>query len=99
MANWMKQPDCPTILICAPSNTAADLIAQRLQGIPSLQNKFIRFTTEKTEDIFNIDVENLKSYELAYKNVFMSEQMRRSLGTTIMDIDKRTSNILEILEY
>jgi Rad3-related DNA helicase len=31
VANWMKNPaEMPKILICAPSNTAADFIAERL---------------------------------------------------------------------
>lgn len=37
VANWMKnKEDTPKVLICAPSNNAADFIAERLQQIPSL---------------------------------------------------------------
>jgi Rad3-related DNA helicase len=36
VANWMKDPDPPKILICAPSNTAADFIAERLALLPIL---------------------------------------------------------------
>lgn len=65
VANWMKDiENPPKVIICAPSNTAADFIAERMQQIPILQNKFIRFYSERREDIFNIDIENIKPYTL-----------------------------------
>ena len=36
VANWMKDPNHQKILICAPSNTAADFIAERLAQLPIL---------------------------------------------------------------
>ena len=36
-ANWMKDiANQPKVLICAPSNTAADFIAERLHQVPML---------------------------------------------------------------
>jgi Rad3-related DNA helicase len=34
VANWMKNMKKMRILVCAPSNTAADFIAERLFEIP-----------------------------------------------------------------
>jgi hypothetical protein len=55
VANWMKELPHPKILICAPSNTAADFIAERLSQIPMLYNKFIRFESQRRENIFNLN--------------------------------------------
>lgn len=52
------------ILICAPSNAAADLIAERFDENPMLKGKFIRFYSDKKEDYFNIKPANLKNYTL-----------------------------------
>jgi regulator of nonsense transcripts 1 len=72
VANWMKQiEDPPKVLVCAPSNTAADFIAERLMTIPSLYGKIIRFYPSKREDIFNIKMENVKPYSLLSKFVYM----------------------------
>lgn len=57
-------------MICAPSNTAADFIAERMAQIPSVKDKIIRFYPEKREDIFNLDIENLKPYHLLSKFLF-----------------------------
>jgi len=35
--------------------------------VPELRDKFIRFYSEKKEDIFNIDVPRLKPYSLLSK--------------------------------
>jgi Rad3-related DNA helicase len=44
VANWMKDiENQPKVLVCAPSNTAADFIAERLTEIPMLHDKVIRF--------------------------------------------------------
>ena len=72
VANWMKQiEDPPKVLVCAPSNTAADFIAERLMTIPSLYGKIIRYYPSKREDIFNIKMENVKPYTLLSKFVYM----------------------------
>lgn len=68
VANWMKNlKNVPRILVCAPSNTAADIIAERLFQIPYLQDKIIRFYPDKREDIFNINIEKLKPYHMLSK--------------------------------
>ena len=51
-------------MICAPSNYAADLIAERLHSIPTLSNIFVRFYGTKKENIFNMNEGNLKPYTL-----------------------------------
>lgn len=61
----------PKVLVCAPSNTAADFIAERLMQIPLLNDKIIRYYPSKREDIFNIKMENVKPYTLLSKFVFM----------------------------
>jgi hypothetical protein len=44
VANWMKNTEePPKVIVCAPSNTAADFIAQRMMQIPSLNGKIIRY--------------------------------------------------------
>lgn len=52
----------PKVLICAPSNTAADFIAERLIQIPYLQDKVIRFYSSKREDLFNLKIDQVKPY-------------------------------------
>jgi hypothetical protein len=64
----------PKVLVCAPSNTAADYIAERLYQIPMLQDKMVRFYSDKREDIFNINIERLKPYHLLYKILFMDRE-------------------------
>jgi MoxR-like ATPase len=57
VANWIKKfGKVPHILVCAPSNTAADFIAERLFKIPMLRYKMIRFYPDKREDILNINI-------------------------------------------
>ncbi len=41
------------ILICAPSNSAADNIAERLSRIEFLKGKYVRIVTEKLENIMH----------------------------------------------
>ena len=74
VANWMKNhANPPKILVCAPSNMAADFIAERLHQIPTLQDKIIRFYSDKREDLFNLDVTTLKPYTLLAKTLYMDE--------------------------
>jgi hypothetical protein len=48
VANWMKNlKSLPKVMVCAPSNTAADFIAERMSQIPALQDKIIRFYSDK----------------------------------------------------
>ncbi len=55
------------ILICAPSNTAADNIAERLSKMGGLKDKFVRALTEKLENIINADISKIPEYTLHYK--------------------------------
>ena len=78
VGNWMKNlQNMPKVLVCAPSNTAADYIAERLYQIPMLQDKMVRFYSDKREDIFNINIERLKPYHLLYKILFMDREWQQ----------------------
>ena len=50
------------ILVCAPSNTAADYLAERLY--PLLNDKMVRFYPTKREDLFNLTKDNVKPFTL-----------------------------------
>jgi hypothetical protein len=71
--NKRENADAP-ILICTPSNAAADLIAERLRFIPDLNGNFIRLESEHREDIYNIDLTKVKEYQLLYKLLTMREE-------------------------
>jgi len=66
--------DTSKVLVCAPSNTAADFIAERLIQIPLLQDKVIRYYPSKREDIFNLKLENIKPQTLMSKLLFMDNE-------------------------
>jgi hypothetical protein len=66
--------DTPKVLVCAPSNTAADYCAERLAQIPSLMGKVIRYHPPKREDLFTVKLEDLKPYTLLYKIVYMDSE-------------------------
>ena len=78
--------DPPRVIVCAPSNTAADFIAERLMTIPSLYGKIIRFYPSKREDIFNIKMENVKPYTLLSKIIFMDAATQLRLAQRISPI-------------
>jgi hypothetical protein len=63
----------PRILVCAPSNSAADFIAERLFRTPMLHDKFIRFFPLKQEGIFNIKLDKLKTYHMLFKILCMDK--------------------------
>ena len=67
VSDWLNQPDLHNILLCAPSNAAADKIAEALCEYPNLNRKFVRIVSEKKEDIFNVDFKTLKNYDLLHK--------------------------------
>jgi hypothetical protein len=54
-------------LICAPSNTAIDFVADRLHMIPCLRDKFVRIYPDSREDLYTLDETNIKPYSLLYK--------------------------------
>lgn len=66
---FYKYPDLK-ILICAPSNSAADNIAERLQSVVMFQNRFIRVSSEQREDILNFEKSEKKQYNLVTKSFF-----------------------------
>ncbi len=55
------------ILICAPSNAAAENIAERLNKMEGLKGKFVRVVTERLENIIHVDPYKLPEYTLLYK--------------------------------
>lgn len=50
------------ILVCAPSNTAADYLAERL--FPLLDSMMVRYYPSKREDLFNLTKDTVKPYSL-----------------------------------
>jgi hypothetical protein len=75
VANWMKNlNNIPRILVCAPSNSAADFIAERLFQIPLLQDKIIHYYPDKQEDIFNIKLDKLKPYHMLFKILYIDKE-------------------------
>jgi Rad3-related DNA helicase len=100
VANWMKNlKKVPRILVCAPSNTAADFIAERLFQIPKLQDKVIRFYPDKREDVFNINVDKLKPYHMLFKILFMDKEWQSSLAQEIQGVDYRLRDILSYVNF
>lgn len=63
---WLHKYPGEKILICAPSNTATDFIADRLHLIPYLRDKFVRVYPENLEYLYNLDETNIKPYSLLY---------------------------------
>ncbi|CDW90128.1 phage head-tail family protein [Stylonychia lemnae] len=70
--NYINNIQTP-ILICAPSNAAADLIAERLRFVPILNGNYIRLQSVHREDIFNTNLNNLREYDLLQKIKYMDE--------------------------
>jgi hypothetical protein len=89
----------PRILVCAPSNTAADFIAERLFQIPLIQDKVIRFYPDKREDIFNIDVDKLKPYHMLSKILYMDKEWQATIAQNIHGVDERRRHILTYVNY
>jgi Rad3-related DNA helicase len=99
-ANWMKNiQDQPKVIVCAPSNTAADFIAERLIQIPLLQDKVIRFYPSKREDIFNLKLENIKPYTLMSKFLYMDNATQLRLAQEISPVDQRQQQVMTYLDY
>ena len=92
VSNWIKMDPTTSILICAPSNSAANLIAERLEEIPSLRENFIRFTSEKREDVLHTDWNTLRPHQLLYKVMENSDfEIDNVLG-------KEQAQVLQIME-
>jgi superfamily I DNA and/or RNA helicase len=67
VVNWLKPENgfgCSSfqILVCAPSNSAADHLAEILYSL--LKEKMVRFYPPKREDLFNLTKESVKPYSL-----------------------------------
>ena len=64
VVNWLRSDAGSFIqtLVCAPSNTAADYLAERL--FPLLGDKMVRYYPTKREDLFNLTMENVRPSSL-----------------------------------
>ena len=49
-----------------------------------LTNKFIRFQSETKEDIFNVNISNLKPYTLTSKVIFLPENEQQIFADEIL---------------
>jgi superfamily II DNA or RNA helicase len=54
VANLIERYPSWRILICAPSNAASDMIAERLAKVNCLAGKIIRLQSKKNEDLLNM---------------------------------------------
>lgn len=61
------------ILICAPSNSVADLLAERMYESKFLRDKFVRMHTESREDLFKMRLNTVKKYSLLHHALFYGE--------------------------
>ena len=64
VAQWFKQIDAnllskEKILVCAPSNAAANNLAERLSKLPILKNKMARYYPTRRLDIFNLNLKKV----------------------------------------
>eukprot|EP00347_Sterkiella_histriomuscorum_P020669 403336923 len=98
VANWFKMNPEEQILICAPSNAAADLIAERLQQIDILTNKFIRFYSESKEDIFNLDPEKVKPFTIMHRMIFMTNQQKEEESSQMLNT-RHLQDVKQQVEY
>ena len=64
VSNWLINDPTLSILICAPSNAAANLIAERLAKIEGLKDKYIRLCSAKREDVLHTDWTSIKPHQL-----------------------------------
>ena len=64
VAQWFKQIDAnllskEKILVCAPSNAAANNLAERLSKLPILKDKMARYYPTRRLDIFNLNLKTV----------------------------------------
>ena len=76
-SHWLIQEGQPRILFCAPSNAAADRIAEALLEYPTLEGKFVRILSEQKEDIFNVDFKTLRTYDLLHRVLTLDMEKKR----------------------
>jgi len=68
VSHWKRlNSETEKILICAPSNTAADFIALKLSDVWSLRDHIVRVLTDYRENIIHADFEKIDKYNLLYK--------------------------------
>ena len=61
------------ILVCAPSNSAVENLADQMQKLPFLSSEYVKLESMQKEDIFNLNTDNLKPYSMLYKILHMPE--------------------------
>jgi len=60
------------ILVVAPSNAAADNIAERLYKIPAFHGLFLRIYGDKREDLFHCTKKTLKEHPYRLLSYFFN---------------------------
>jgi hypothetical protein len=60
-------------LICAPSNTALDFIADKMERISCLKGRFVRLLPRSRVDLLDLDETKIKPYHLIYHVLKNSE--------------------------
>jgi hypothetical protein len=63
------------ILIVAPSNAAADNIAERLHKIPAFKGIFLRIYGDKREDMFHCTKKTLDEYPYRILSYFFNSSL------------------------
>jgi len=76
--NWIKQSLTEPILICAPTNFAADVIAKVLYNHAELSQRILRVYSFEKEDLFNIKPETLQPYTALFKIVYMGSSFHEA---------------------
>ena len=90
------------ILVVAPSNAAADNIAERLHKIPAFQGLFLRIYGDKREDLFHCTKKTLQEHPYRLLSYFfnshhVSLQLRNILDEKDYDIGKLNKREFDVL--
>ena len=85
-------------MVCAPSHTAADFIAERLYQVPELSDKIIRFYSDRRENIFSLSNETLNPYHMISKILHLTPKKQADYILAEGEVDERQLQILEIAE-
>ena len=90
------------ILVVAPSNAAADNIAERLHKIPAFQGLFLRMYGDKREDMFHCTKKSLDEHPYRFLYHFfnshhVSVQLRNILEEKDYDIGKLSKREFDVL--
>ena len=65
-ASWVHKKDSKKILLCAHSNQATDMIAERLNTVKSLRDKIVRVYSSKVST-YDFDWGTVKDYSMVYR--------------------------------